>query len=79
MKSLLTTCVMVLCSLSATAQASYHRTAFPGGRYQVYRVALQDKRGTDYSLKHPERFLSQKALDRRSKQRLAVDSTDLPI
>lgn len=80
MKTLFTTLALVIYSLWATAQTTgYHRVAFPGGKYQIYRVALKDKRGTDYSLKHPERFLSQKALDRRSKQRLAVDSTDLPI
>lgn len=79
MKTILTTLALALCCLGATAQAAKHHVAFPGGKYQIYRVALQDKRGTDYSLKHPERFLSQKALDRRSKQRLAVDSTDLPL
>lgn len=79
MKNLLTTMLLVLGCLSMTAQTTHHRVVFPGGKYQIYRVALQDKHGTDYSLKHPERFLSQKALDRRSKQRLAVDSTDLPL
>lgn len=79
MKTFLTTLALALCSLGATAQVSYHRATFPGGRYQIYRVALQDKRGTDYSLKHPERFLSQRALDRRAKQGLAIDSTDLPL
>lgn len=80
MKTILATLILAICSLSTTAQtAGYHRTAFPGGKYQIYRVTLEDKRGTDYSLKHPERFLSQRALDRRNKQQLAVDSTDLPI
>lgn len=79
MKTLLTTLALALCSLCASAQGVYHRVTFPGGKYQIYRVALQDKRGTDYSLKHPERFLSERALARRSKQHLAVDSTDLPL
>lgn len=79
MKTILTTLALALCSLCASAQGVYHRMAFPGGKYQIYRVALQDKRGTDFSLKHPERFLSEKALARRSKQHLAVDSTDLPL
>ena len=44
-----------------------------------YRVSLKDKAETEYSLEHPEAFLSQKALARRYRQHLAVDSTDLPV
>ena len=44
-----------------------------------YRISLRDKAATIYSLEHPEQFLSQKAIDRRRKQNLAVDSTDLPV
>ena len=79
MKTFLTTMAFALCCLSVTAKPASKRVAFPGGKYKIYRVALQDKRGNDYSLKHPERFLAERALQRRSKQELAVDSTDLPI
>lgn len=44
-----------------------------------YRVSLTDKQTTEYSLSHPEQFLSKKALDRREGQGLSVDSTDLPV
>ncbi len=44
-----------------------------------YRVSLRDKAGTDCTLDHPEAFLSRKALDRRARQGIAVDSTDLPV
>ncbi len=44
-----------------------------------YRISLTDKAATAYSLKHPERFLSLKAIERRNRQNLAVDSTDLPV
>lgn len=44
-----------------------------------YHLQLTDKNGCEYSLKHPEKFLSEKALQRRSRQGLEVDSTDLPI
>ena len=44
-----------------------------------YRISLKDKAATTYSLEHPEQFLSQKAIDRRRKRNLAVDSTDLPV
>lgn len=45
----------------------------------MYRIRLTDKAATTYSLDHPEQFLSDKALARRSRQHLAVDSTDLPV
>lgn len=44
-----------------------------------YRISLRDKAATVYSLEHPEQFLSEKAIARRQKQNLAVDSTDLPV
>lgn len=44
-----------------------------------YRINLKDKAVTTYSLKHPEKFLSEKAIARRKKQNLPVDSTDLPV
>ncbi|WP_294618661.1 S8 family serine peptidase [uncultured Bacteroides sp.] len=44
-----------------------------------YRISLKDKAATAYSLQHPERFLSEKAIARRQKQNLAIDSTDLPV
>jgi len=45
----------------------------------MYRVALTDKKGTKFSLNRPQEFLSEKAIHRRLKQRLSVDSTDLPV
>lgn len=44
-----------------------------------YRISLKDKAATTYSLDRPEEFLSPKALERRARQRLRVDSTDLPV
>lgn len=48
-------------------------------KFSIYRLQLRDKEGTDYSLKHPDEFLSARALERRARQGLAVDSTDLPL
>lgn len=45
----------------------------------MYRICLTDKAETTYSLERPEEFLSQKAIDRRMRQQLPVDSTDLPV
>lgn len=44
-----------------------------------YRIRLKDKAATEYSLKYPEKFLSEKAIERRRKQNLPIDSTDLPV
>ena len=44
-----------------------------------YRISLKDKAATTYSLEHPEAFLSEKAIERRRKQNLPIDSTDLPV
>ena len=41
--------------------------------------SLKDKNGTPYSLDRPADFLSSKALQRRSRQHIALDSTDLPV
>ena len=47
-------------------------------RSYIYRLYLTDKKGTT-NINKPEKFLSPKALNRRAKQLLAVDSTDLPV
>lgn len=44
-----------------------------------YRISLKDKAATVHSLDHPEAFLSEKAIARRQKQHLPIDSTDLPV
>lgn len=44
-----------------------------------YHIDLKDKAATKFSLKHPDKFLSAKALQRRQKQNIQVDSTDLPV
>lgn len=44
-----------------------------------YRIYLTDKEKTTYSLDRPEEFLSERALERRRIQGLALDSTDLPV
>ncbi len=44
-----------------------------------FRVSLKDKAATAYSLKCPEAFLSEKAIARRRRQHLPIDSTDLPV
>lgn len=44
-----------------------------------YRVHFTDKFKTAFSLDKPEEYLSERALQRRTKQGIAIDSTDLPV
>jgi len=45
----------------------------------MYRLTLTDKQGSPYRLEHPGRWLSYKSVERRRRQGLALDSTDLPV
>ena len=45
----------------------------------TYWVKLTDKKGTSYQIDRPEKFLSQRAINRRIKQHIAIDETDLPV
>lgn len=44
-----------------------------------FRLTLKDKKYNSYSILHPEDFLSQKAIERRQRQGIKIDKTDLPI
>ena len=44
-----------------------------------YIISFKDKQNTPYSLSAPSTFLSQRAIDRRNRQHIPVDSTDLPV
>jgi hypothetical protein len=45
----------------------------------IYRVTLTDKQNSPYSLERPTRFLSKRSVERRKRQGLPLDSTDLPV
>lgn len=45
----------------------------------LYRVTFADKSGTNYSLSQPIEFLSQRAIDRRIRFGIPIDSLDLPV
>lgn len=47
--------------------------------YDVHWVQFNTKAGTPYSLFHPEEYLSWRALERRRRFDIRIDSTDLPI
>ncbi len=82
MQRLLTIMIFLLCELAIHAdnmQSIKQRTKFKGGPAYIYRVTLTDKQGTPYDIDHPTRFLSRRSVERRKRQGLSIDSTDLPI
>ena len=50
-----------------------------GAQYTRYIVRLKDKNGTGFSLNNPSAYLSAKAIARRTKYNITIDSTDLPV
>ena len=52
---------------------------YPGGKCYIWRYTLEDKRESSYTLDRPQRWLSHKSIERRKKQGLPLDSTDLPV
>jgi hypothetical protein len=60
--------LMILPALPVTSQS-------PG----IYTLYLKDKQGTEYSLDHPEEFLSARALQRREREQIPVTYEDLPV
>ena len=48
-------------------------------QFTRYVVKLKDKTGTPYSVNDPSKFLSARAIARRTKQHIAIDETDLPV
>ena len=63
--------MLVLCGLvfSFSANAQYSR----------YVIRLKDKKGTAFSIGNPAAYLSVRAIARRTRYKISVDSTDLPI
>ncbi|HEY3369468.1 MAG TPA: S8 family serine peptidase [Prolixibacteraceae bacterium] len=45
----------------------------------TYWVKLKDKNGTPFQISHPEAFLSQRSIDRRLRQQIPIEETDLPV
>jgi hypothetical protein len=66
-KFLLLACVISV--LVSESQAQFTR----------YIVKFKNKGGTPYSFANPLAYLSQRAIDRRTRYSIAIDSTDLPV
>jgi serine protease AprX len=65
----ITTLILLLIASTALTQAQFSR----------YIVQFTDKKGTPYTLSNPSAYLTAKAIARRTNQKLAIDSTDLPV
>lgn len=48
-------------------------------QFTRYIVRFKDKTGTPFSINDPSKFLSAKAIERRAKQKISIDETDLPV
>src|SRR5215210_5094364 len=48
-------------------------------QYPKLIIQFNDKSSNTYSLSDPSRFLSQRAIERRIRYNIPIDSTDLPI
>lgn len=66
-------------SVGARPAKTERKVKYPGDKTYIFRVTLADKHGTPFSLSRPSRFLSAKAIERRRRQHLELDSTDLPV
>ncbi len=44
-----------------------------------YWIQFKDKKNSPYSIEQPLEFLSQKSIDRRTRQQIAIDTSDFPV
>lgn len=70
---------LILALFALTIAQAESKIKYPGGRQYIWRYTLADKQGSAYSLEHPGRWLSHKSIERRRRQGLPLDSTDLPV
>lgn len=75
---LLLTVLLPTLLLHATPDVA-ERIKYKDGPAYIYRIYLSNKKGTPYSLERPSRYLSRRSVERRKRQALPLDSTDLPV
>ena len=69
----LTTVIFVICSLNFTVKVSAQTI------YTRYFVAFADKNNSSYNINNPQQFLSQRAINRRTNQGIAITTEDIPV
>ena len=48
-------------------------------QFSKYIIRFKDKAGTPFSINNPSQFLSAKSIQRRTRQNISIDETDLPV
>ncbi|CAN5296423.1 hypothetical protein BH11BAC5_BH11BAC5_43380 [soil metagenome] len=48
-------------------------------QFSRYVIQLKDKNGSSFSINNPAQFLTQRAIDRRTRYNIGIDETDLPV
>lgn len=46
---------------------------------QVALISFKDKKTSDYSISQPQAYLSERAINRRKKQHIAIEESDIPV
>ena len=71
--------ILFIALILAVALGAYAKSKRPVKKSYVYRYYLIDKQPTTHSLAKPQHFLSERSIERRTRQGLSIDSTDLPV
>lgn len=62
-------CLLLFCSFCGISFSQYTK----------YLVTFTDKNNSPYQVNNPQEYLSQKAIERRTKYNISIDSSDLPV
>ena len=79
---MIVTLVSLLLTTMLPAEARTNGSAkipYPGGKHYMYRLTLTDKLPSIHMMSNPLSFLSAKALERRRRQGISVDTLDVPV
>ena len=71
--------LVFVAGVAVRGEGPQRKVRYKGGKSYMYRLTLIDKQGTPFSLSRPEDYLSPRAIERRRRQGIDVDSTDLPL
>lgn len=71
--------VLLVAAWGCTAMAAGTNAATKNDTNDYYWVTFADKVGTPFSIDKPEQYLGARALERRQRLNIAIDSIDLPV
>jgi len=67
--------IYIIFIISLISSLSFAQVSFPGN----FSLSLKDKNNSTYSFDNPSDYLSRRAIVRRQKQNIKLDSSDLPV